>query len=821
MATRITTRKIILWLTTALSVLCAAVAVIMLAPEKAVNAVAAERLYALGEGIPVNETTFPDANFREYVNIFCDDDEDGVLSVEEIAECKEFGMTLKGISSLKGIEHFTALTTLYCAGNSLTELDLSANTALTHLECWGNGLKELDLSANTALTYLDCSDNSLTELDLSANTLLTYLNCSDNCLAELDLSENTALTELICSWNYLATLDLSANTELTRLYCSDNALTSLDLSENTMLTELICDKQHRTVEVRQNGTACTYDFSALIGDFSRASGIGVMCGELGEDEKTVTFTRGAVKINYQYATNCDGQTMDVTLILYREGILREVALDASTFPDEGFRSCVAQNYDRNDDGILSETELAMQTSIDVIGCEIRDLTGIEYFAALMVLECFSNNIASLDLSANTALMELNCSYNQLTSLSVSENTALTVLDCSNNALTSLDLSENTALMELDCSSNALTSLDLSENTALAELDCWRNQLTVLDLSANSALTECECSENAIASLDLSENTALMTLDCASNNLVSIVFSENTALIELYCSENDLTALDVSANKALTRLDCSQNAIISLDLSENTALRELDCYENDLTALDVSANKALTRLDCSENAVASLDLSENTALVNLYCNENALTMLDVSANTALEYLQCEEQHGSYEGKAAGDEYSFDISSLVGDWERVSGLSVAGGTLGADGRTVTFAEKAIVMYEYVTGYEDEVMDVTLTLMPEEEEPSDPDGETPSDPDEETPSDPDGETPGDPDGETPSDPDEGTPGDSGEDAVSGSHGGLPDNLIVYIVIGCVFGVLLILYVVFALLFKKGIVKGAFFSKIYPFIK
>ena len=155
--------------------------------------------------------------------------------------------------------------------------------------------------------------------------------------------------------------------------------------------------------------------------------------------------------------------------------------------------------------------------------------------------------------------------------------------------------------------------------------------------------------------------------------------------------------------------------------------------------------------------------------------------------------------------AGDEYSFDISSLVGDWERVSGLSVAGGTLGADGRTVTFAEKAIVMYEYVTGYEDEVMDVTLTLMPEEEEPSDPDDETPSDPD----------------GETPSDPDEGTPGDSGEDAVSDSHGGLPDNLIVYIVIGCVFGVLLILYVVFALLFKKGIVKGAFFSKIYPFIK
>ena len=48
-----------------------------------------------------------------------------------------------------------------------------------------------------------------------------------------------------------------------------------------------------------------------------------------------------------------------------------------------------------------------------------------------------------------------------------------------------------------------------------------------------------------------------------------------------------------------------------------------------------------------------------------------------------------------------------------------------------------------------------------------------------------------------------------------------GLSGGAIAGIVIGSVFGALLIAYGVCALLYKKKIVKGAFFGKIYPFIK
>ena len=50
------------------------------------------------------------------------------------------------------------------------------------------------------------------------------------------------------------------------------------------------------------------------------------------------------------------------------------------------------------------------------------------------------------------------------------------LDCYYNQLTSLDLSKNTALQRLYCNGNQLTSIDLPNNTALVALDCFDNKI---------------------------------------------------------------------------------------------------------------------------------------------------------------------------------------------------------------------------------------------------------------------------------------------------------------------------------------------------------
>ncbi|MBR7074375.1 MAG: leucine-rich repeat domain-containing protein, partial [Oscillospiraceae bacterium] len=102
--------------------------------------------------VAINATNFPDANFRSYVSGNCDSNGDGKLSAREIAAVTYIGCFNKNIASLKGIEHFTALTELYCYNNQLTALDVSGCTALTKLWCGVNRLTSLDVSKNTALT---------------------------------------------------------------------------------------------------------------------------------------------------------------------------------------------------------------------------------------------------------------------------------------------------------------------------------------------------------------------------------------------------------------------------------------------------------------------------------------------------------------------------------------------------------------------------------------------------------------------------------------------------------------------------------------------
>ena len=88
-------------------------------------------------GVAINNTNFPDANFRTVVKEY-DTDKDENLSRAEIEAVKEIKCYYKDIRSLTGIEYFTALQTLECYSNLLTSLDISGNTALKSLDCAKN-----------------------------------------------------------------------------------------------------------------------------------------------------------------------------------------------------------------------------------------------------------------------------------------------------------------------------------------------------------------------------------------------------------------------------------------------------------------------------------------------------------------------------------------------------------------------------------------------------------------------------------------------------------------------------------------------------------
>ena len=210
--------------------------------------------FAAGD-VDINETNFPDANFRQYVKDEFDKDKSDTLSADEIAAVKDIRPAHRDISSLTGVEHFTNLERLNVQDNEkLTTLDLSKNTALVSLLCSNTNLTSLDTSHNTKLVFLECNEvSTLTSLNVSRNTELKQLSCRDNALTALDLTNNTALEKLDCGGNEFTTLDLSKNTSLKYFGFFNGKLSSLDLTNNTNLEELyFCGNNFSTIDVSKN-----------------------------------------------------------------------------------------------------------------------------------------------------------------------------------------------------------------------------------------------------------------------------------------------------------------------------------------------------------------------------------------------------------------------------------------------------------------------------------------------------------------------------------------------------------------------------------------
>ncbi len=194
--------------------------------------------------VSINETNFPDKNFRSIIMQVYDANSNGFL---EASERSRSVMTLAAyaeeicgedatIDNLQGIEYFPNLTKLYCSGIGLNALDLSKNTNLTYVSASGNRLASVTLGNQQKLSNLDLSANELTSVDLSGCPNLTTLECFSNSLTALDVSMLGNLSLLHCQQNKLTALNLKNNPMLTNLYCSNNNLWELDLSANTNLS---------------------------------------------------------------------------------------------------------------------------------------------------------------------------------------------------------------------------------------------------------------------------------------------------------------------------------------------------------------------------------------------------------------------------------------------------------------------------------------------------------------------------------------------------------------------------------------------------------
>lgn len=239
----------------------------------------------------------------------------------------------------------------------------------------------------------------------------------------------------------------------------------------------------------------------------------------------------------------------------------------TAIPDPNFEQALIDlGYDSVPiNGFVPTANISSVTNLDVSVKNISDITGIEAFTALTILDCSNNLLSNLNMSQNANLTQLFCSSNQLASLNVTHLTNLNIFWCANNNLTTLNVSQNTKLISLVCDTNQLTVLDVSKNINLNIFVCENNQLTTIDITKNTKLSRLQCGNNLLSNLNVSKNTSLGFLSCEQNQLTTLDTKANTALGTLNCSFNDFSELDFSKNSNLTTLNCSNNQLCQLNV----------------------------------------------------------------------------------------------------------------------------------------------------------------------------------------------------------------------------------------------------------------
>ncbi len=274
-------------------------------------------------------------------------------------------------------------------------------------------------------------------------------------------------------------------------------------------------------------------------------------------------------------------------------------------PDEIFLEYILlyTTVDANLDGQIQISEAEAYTgTINVYNSGAKDLTGLEAFKNITILQVSKTDITSLDISNNTKLQTLYASSTLVDKIDVSNNTSLTKIEAqyNSNLKTFVFGNENyNSLQTVSLAYNALENIDLSKLPYLNNLTVLSNKLTSIDLSHNPRLSGVSLGSNLLTAVDVTNNTRLTTLGIGFNQISQIDISKNTLLDIFNANGNPLTTLDVSKNIYLAQLLLEYTDLTSIDISKLEMLRYFYVNGTYLEDIDASKNIGMIGLQASD------------------------------------------------------------------------------------------------------------------------------------------------------------------------------------------------------------------------------
>lgn len=393
----------------------------------------------------LNETTFPDTDFRNFVASKCDTNNDGTLQSDEIRAAKILDTEFEAyFSSTQGIEYLKNLKKFAAPMAGITDIDVSQNPKLQILDLnYNEELDTIDVSSNANLRILDISTTKISNVDVSQNPDLKWLYCYDSQIDSIDVSHNSKLKRLDLARTAISNIDISNNPKLQALNIEETNVSSINTSQNRDLYEFYF----------KDTTISQVDFS--------------------KNWNLAQVWASGTKLTSLDVSHCRN-----LFVLYVQNLaIKEI--DFTNCPNlyELFASNSA----------LEKLDMANHTNLNCIEIDGTNISKLDIRKSPNIhgLSVSGSKITELDLTKNKKLKRLELKDTTITQLDISQNTELEKLYFDNTAISNLktlDLSGYPKLQELGCSNSGIETLILPESPDLCYLNCANNHLKQLDLS---------------------------------------------------------------------------------------------------------------------------------------------------------------------------------------------------------------------------------------------------------------------------------------------------------------------------------------------------
>jgi len=395
------------------------------------------------------QTYVPDDNFEQaLIDLSLDDVLDDYVTTANINMVNDLNIRDLGIFDLTGIEDFAALEILNCGLNFLNELDLSNNTNLNYLIADSAALTSLNVQNGnntnvTTFVTLGNVDLFCVQVDDAAYSTANWTviesetsfstNCgspvNDDCTGAISIP----ISDATCNNTISGTLVRA--TDSNSLKCFGDSPDFTDVWFSFVATETT----HNIVLQKTTDTSNTLFHSVIDAQTYNCGNItdAIYCSDELESQATNLIIGNTYYIQvYVYVypdLTYPTETFDLCVSTNSTSGLTYV-------PDDNFEQALIDlSLDDVLDDYVTTANISTVNDLNIRDLGIFDLTGIEDFAALEILNCGLNFLGELDLSNNTNLNYL-----------IADNAALTALNVKNGNNTNVTTFNTLGNIDLFC-----------------------------------------------------------------------------------------------------------------------------------------------------------------------------------------------------------------------------------------------------------------------------------------------------------------------------------------------------------------------------------